>query len=442
MDRKNVFDAPPWKAIVTLGIPSLISIMVMLLYNMTDMYFISYSGDLNQVAAVSLAGPVFNLMMALSTMIGNGGCTRTAQALGRGDGEALRKISSLCFWSSAVVGVIFAGCCFVAITPLLKLLGTSGETWDFTRKYVLVMAAGAPVVLINHSMTAMLRGQGFVKLSLIASLISTVSNMVLDPIFILLLDMGVLGAAVATVLGNMASVFYVWLYWRKYRERCVLEFRPVYAWDFRELGRILILGLPNAVNSLLNSVTGTFSNHMLADYGASVIAAMSAAGKGPMIAIMVQMGLCMGVQPLMAYCHGRKRWEKLKVILKDMVILLLTVGTVLTMGLWLCRTNAVSLFIRETEMASLSAKMMEFQLLMCPLLGLYFLGGNLLQSTDNPTGAVVSTLLRSVLLVPMMALLGSAFGLMGLVVSHTAADGAALSITAAITAVHMRKNMK
>ena len=137
MDRKNVFEASPWKAIVSLGIPSLISIVVMLLYNMTDMYFVSFSGDLNQVAAVSLAGPVFNLMMALSTMIGNGGCTRTAQALGKGDGEALRRIGSLCFWSSVAAGVIFAGVCFAAITPLLKLLGASEETWGFISKAVL-----------------------------------------------------------------------------------------------------------------------------------------------------------------------------------------------------------------------------------------------------------------------------------------------------------------
>lgn len=442
MDRKNVFEASPWKAIMSLGIPALICIVVMLLYNMTDMYFISFSGDLNQVAAVSLAGPVFNLMMALSTMIGNGGCTRTAQALGKGDREALRRIGSLCFWSSMVFGVIFAGICFAFAEPLLKLLGASNETWDFTREYVLIMVAGAPVVLVNHSLSSMLRGQGFVKLGLIASLISTLTNIVLDPIFILLMDMGVSGAAVATVLGNGASLLYVWLYWRKDREKCVLEFRLSYARDVRELSRILILGLPNAVSSLLNSVTGTFSNRMLIGYGASTVAAMSAAGKGPMVAIMVQMGLCMGVQPLLAYCYGQKNMRKLKVILKDMVILLVIVGIVMTVGLWLCRANVVGMFIREAEMAALSVKMMDFQLIMCPLLGLYFLGGNLLQSTDNPTGAAVSTLLRSVLLVPMMALMGSVFGLMGLVISHTAADAAALCITAAIAAMHMRKIMK
>jgi len=157
---------------------------------------------------------------------------------------------------------------------------------------------------------------------------------------------------------------------------------------------------------------------------------------------MVQMGLCMGVQPLLAYCYGQKNMKKLKVILKDMVVLLVIVGIVLTVGLWLCRDNVVGLFIREAEMADLSAKMMGFQLMMCPFLGLYFLAGNLLQSTGSPMGASVSTLLRSMLLIPMMAVLGALFGLMGLVVSHTAADAAALCITAVVTVVHMRKIMK
>jgi multidrug efflux pump len=110
--KQNIFDVSPWRAITGLCIPSLISIVVMMLYNMADMYFVAWMNDLRQVAAVSLASPVFSILMAISTMIGNGGCTKIAQALGQGDEEKVRKYSALCFWASVGFGLLFALFCF------------------------------------------------------------------------------------------------------------------------------------------------------------------------------------------------------------------------------------------------------------------------------------------------------------------------------------------
>ncbi len=143
MDKSSVFEASPWKAIASLSIPSLISILVMMLYNMADMYFVGWLDDVSQVAAVSLAMPVFTSMMAISTMIGNGGCTKIAQSLGMDDKERVRVYTALCFWSSIIFGLILTLAVFLFQTPLLKFLGTNEDTFAYTGSYVLFLAAGA-----------------------------------------------------------------------------------------------------------------------------------------------------------------------------------------------------------------------------------------------------------------------------------------------------------
>lgn len=154
----------------------------MMLYNMADMYFVGWLDDYAQVAAVSLAGPMFSVLMGVSTMIGNGGCTKIAQALGAGDMERVRCCSALCVWASVVSGAVFAAVCAIFCDPLLRLLGANAEMWDYTKSYVLIMALGAPVVLLNHSLGSALRGEGEVAAGLVGGMVSTVSNLILDPI--------------------------------------------------------------------------------------------------------------------------------------------------------------------------------------------------------------------------------------------------------------------
>ncbi len=186
--------------------------------------------------------------------------------------------------------------------------------WDYTKSYVLIMALGAPVVLLNHSLGSALRGEGEITAGLVGGMVSTVSNLILDPIFILVLRLGAGGAAAATVLGNAIALGYYMIYKARSRGRCIIELRPRYARDLRMLGGILALGLPNAISSVLSGFAGTFSNRLLVGYGTQAVAAMAAAGKASMVVTMVQMGVCMGIQPLLAYCCGGQDWPRLKEI--------------------------------------------------------------------------------------------------------------------------------
>ncbi len=428
--REHIFEASPWRAIAELSIPSLVSIVVMMLYNMADLFFVAWSDDLNQVAAVSLAMPAFTFLMAISTMIGNGGCTKIAQAMGQQDPEKIRRYSALCFWASIGFGLLFMLLCFALQRPLLTFLGAGGDTCVPTRSYLLILAAGAPMILLNHSLGGMLRGEGLVRVGLAAHLISTFSNILLDPLLILVLHQGVAGAAIATVLGNAIAIVYIFFYRARHADRCTLELRPAYAKDLKALGAILALGLPNAVSSMLSGLAGTFSNRLLVQYGTEAVAAMGAAGKATLLVTMVQMGICMGVQPLLAYCYGAKNWAKLKGIVRRLLFLTVGLGIVLTLAIWLARGWVIHLFIKDASSAALGIRQVSYMLLMGPVIGLYYLASNFLQAAGNaPAASVASALRQGILLIPMLYLMEHLFALPGLALAHTAADGASVLIT-------------
>lgn len=440
MQNEAIFQKSAWRAIFSLSIPSLISIAVMMLYNMADMYFVGWIGDYAQVAAVSLAMPVYSILMAISTMIGNGGCTKIAQALGQHNEQQVRSYSALCVWSSILFGILFAVFCFLFCTPLLKFLGANEEMWDYTRSYLLILAAGAPAILLNHSIGGALRGEGEIKAGVLGGMLATFANILLDPLFIIVLKLGVSGAAIATVLGNVIALIYYFLYKAKSKTRCIIEVRPSYAHDIKALGGVLALGLPNAISSILSGFAGTFSNQILVGYGTQAVAAMAAAGKAIMLVTMIQMGICMGIQPLLAYCYGGNDYAKLKEILQKVLFLTVGVGMVLTFFIYFGREWVIGLFIKDSAVISLGAHLVTYQIVMGPFIGIYYLATNFLQASGNAPGASVASALRQgLLLIPLLYLLNGLHGLEGLAAAYPAADGVSVVVTGILAIYYYRK---
>lgn len=440
MESGTVFQKSAWKAIFSLCVPALVSIVVMMLYNMADMYFVSWMKDDAQVASVSLAMPVFSVLMGASTMIGNGGCTKIAQALGRQDQDQVRRCSSLCVWASIGFGFVFTAVCFLFCDPLLRFLGTNEEMWEYTKSYVLIMAAGAPIVLVNHSLGGVLRGEGEVNAGMIGGMVSTVSNIVLDPIFIVALKLGVGGAAAATVLSNAIAICYYLAFKARSAGRCIIELRPKYATDMRTLCGILALGLPNAISSVLSGLAGTFSNRMLVGYGTGAVAAMAAAGKASMVVGMVQMGICMGVQPLLAYCCGGQDWTRLKEIARKTLALTVGLGAALTIAIWFGRGWLVDLFIDNAEVAALGQHLVSYMILMGPFIGMYYFCTNFMQASGSALRATISSTLRQgVFLIPALYLMNALLQLEGLALAPVAADGISILVTCGMALNHYRK---
>lgn len=423
MQNESLFrDKPVWSAIFSMAIPSVFTILVMIVYNMADMFFIGRLGDTVQVGAISIVGPVFSLLSAVSTMIGVGGCTTIAKALGGGNTEDARTYASLCGWTFLIFGGVFSAVVLAFTNPLLRVLGVPADMVHYAGIYMRVLALGAPVMLFSQGMAMLIRSEGAIKEGLIGNLSGTIVNLILDPVFILGLNWGVAGAAVATVLGNLVGSAYFVSY--ILRKSSILNLKPQFALRSpAALFPIMALGLPNALSSILSGLASTFSNRLLSAYGTNAIAAMGAAGKITMIIGLVQMGICMGVQPMMAYNYGARNLARLKEILLKTALLAAAVGIVTTVGCSLVRHTLIGLFLRQREAAAMGEEIVVFLLLAGPVLGLYYLSANFLQAAGNaPLATVTSVLRQGAVLIPLLYLMAYLFGFAGIAIAHTASD--------------------
>ena len=206
------------RAVAVMAIPSVISSLVTVLYNMADTFFVGQTGDPLQVAAVSLTNPIFILMMAFANMFGMGGSTVLSMAMGEKNEKRVRAASSFVTYASILVGILFAALLILFMDPILTLFGADAETYGFARGYTLHIAWGAPFIIWSAAASFIVRAEGASREAMVGSMIGTIANIVLDPIFISVLGQGTAGAAIATSLGNiMASAYYLWYFLKKSR---------------------------------------------------------------------------------------------------------------------------------------------------------------------------------------------------------------------------------
>ena len=435
-------DQPVWQAIATLTVPALLSILVMIFYNMADTFFIAQLGDTAKVAAVSVVSPVFSIIMALGTMLGVGASTVISVAFGAQDTEKAKNAASLCFYAGILLSAIVTALLLLFTDPLLRFLGTQPQMWDDAKQYLRILAVGTVFMLSSSTTSALIRAEGAVKEGMVGNLAGTVTNIALDPLFILVFRWGVTGAAVATVLGNLVATCCYLAYIK--RHSTVVSLDPKRA--LREpavFGSILALGVPNAVSTVLSGFASTFSNRLLSVYGTDAIAAMSAAGKASLLISMVQMGICMGVQPLLAYNYGAKNTRRLKESLQKTALLTVLVGLSAAAVCFVFRRWVIGLFLKEATVAAMGERMILYLIAGAPFLGFVYLSTNYLQATKKAGAAIVVSLLRQgLILIPLLYLCHALFGLMGIAASHLATDALAAVLSMLLFAIYYRRMRK
>ena len=428
-----------WKAIAKMSIPAVITMLVMVIYNMVDIYFVSKTGDAAQIAAISLASPVFQIQSAFGTLIGGGGCAAISNALGKGDKIKVRACSSACMVMVLVSGILLGGMILLFPDLVMGLLGADADTWQYTRDYVCMLAAGMIFIIFSNTFANVIRAEGASKESMIGNGIGTITNMILDPIFILWLGMGVKGAALATILGNiMAALYYLYYFLKK---ETSLTLHPKYVRPMPAVfGTVVLLGVPSAISNLLAGMTNTISNHILIGYGAGTVAAVSVGGKASMIVAMIVMGICIGVQPVIAYNYGAGNRKRTTEALLKTGGLSLGIGIGLTCLCFLFRNPLALLFLKDSALLVQSVHIMEINLIMVPFIGLYYIGVNFLQAAGK---ALLATLLsafrQGIFYVPSIYILHWAAGLEGVYYTALVTDFAAIILSMSLLLWQVKK---
>lgn len=439
-DNKYLFEeAPVSKAVATMAIPTIISMLVVVIYNMADTFFIGQTNDAMQVAAVSLATPVFMVFMALGNLFGIGGSSAISRALGEKKMDRARTLASFCCYGSLGLGVIMAAGFLLGMNGILKMIGASENTFGYAKEYLTYISFGGPFIMFGTAFGNILRGEGAARESMIGNLIGTVVNIVLDPIMILTFGWGVMGAAVATVIGNIAaSLFYLMYFLRK---KSSLSIRIQ---DFR-MGEgialsVMAIGIPASLNNILMSAANIVLNNVLAQYGDTPVAAMGVAMKANMLVVLLQIGLCAGIQPLIGYNYGARNSKRLKKVFWFTGLCAVIMGTTLTVLMVMAREVVIRAFINDAQVVQYGIQMVIALQITGPVLGILFLCINTIQGMGKALPSLVLTICRQGLVfIPMVFLLNQLFGLEGVVYAQAVADFISILMAVVICLVIIRK---
>ncbi len=438
--NKELFeDAPISKAVAVMAVPTIITMLVVVIYNMADTFFIGQTKDAMQVAAVSLATPVFMVFMALGNLFGIGGSSAISRALGEKRQERARQISAFCCYGSLGLGVVMAVLFLLGMNPILRLIGASENTIGYAGQYLTYVSFGAPFIMFGTAFGNILRGEGAAKESMIGNMIGTVTNIVLDPVMILGFGWGVTGAAVATVIGNMAACGFYLIYFLRKKSSLSIRFTDFKAGEGIAVG-VMSIGIPASLNNILMSCANIILNNVLASYGDNPVAAMGVAMKANMLVVMLQIGLCAGIQPLIGYNFGARNVKRLKQVYRFTGMCAVIMGTILTIVMVIAKEAIIQAFIDDAAVVGAGISMMIALQISGPVIGILFLNINTLQGMGKALPSLLLTLCRQGLVfVPMVFLLNMLFGLNGVIFAQSVADYVSIVISSVICLVIIRR---
>ena len=409
------------KAILKNAIPTIMGMIVVLIYNIADTFFVGQTNDPVQVAAVSLATPVFLLFMATGNLIGIGGTSVISRALGEKRKAYASEVSAFCFHFAWIIGIVFAGLFLFEMPTILSAIGVSADTYEPTQQYLLYVAPSAPFVIMSVTFGNIVRAEGKAKEAMLGMMIGTFLNIILDPIFIISLEMGVAGAAIATLIGNIASTGYFLLMVSRGRFSLSIAYR-----DARIRGVIwpvLAIGIPAALNNVLMSASVIVLNNVLTGYGDVAIAAMGISSKVMMITVLLQIGLGAGIQPLLGYSFGAGNAERFRSILKVSMMFAITLGCTLTLVTYLGSDLIVRSFIDDAAVYEQGVRFVHILLFSGPIVGVMFVYINTLQAMGAARESLILSISRQgFVFIPMLFAMNAWFGLDGVVFAQPTAD--------------------
>lgn len=415
-------NAPVPKAVLKNAVPAMAAMLMVLIYNLADTFFIGQTRNDILVAAVSLATPVFLIFMAVGTIFGMGGTSVISRAMGQGRKEYAKKVCSFCMWSCVGTGIFLAAVFLLFMNQILTLVGASADTWEPAKAYLTIVAFGGPFVLISNCYSNIIRAEGQSGKAMMGQLIGNLTNIVLDPVMILAFRWGIAGAAVATVIGNVVGAGYYIVYFLRGKSILSIHIRDFSVKD-RIPGNVLAIGIPASLGSLLMSISQIIVNAQMAGYGDMALAGIGVAMKVTMITGMVCIGLGQGVQPLLGYCVGAGAWERLKKIMKFSLLFALGLSAVMTGLCYLFSGQIVGVFLTEGDAFEYAVSFTNILLTTSILFGVFYVLANSLQAMGAAREALLINLSRQgIIYIPALFILQMFLGASGLAWAQPVAD--------------------
>lgn len=434
------------KAVMKLAVPTIISSLVMVIYNLADTYFVGMLNDSVQNSAVTLAAPVLLAFNAVNNLFGVGTSSMMSRALGRRDYETVKRSSALGFYCALFSAILFSLFYTVLHEPFLQVLGADSSTAQATASYLRwTVSFGAVPSILNVVLAYLVRSEGASLHASIGTMSGCLLNIFLDPIFILPwgLNMGAAGAGLATFLSNCAACVYFFILLFAKRGKTYVCISP--AWLKLEKSIILgicAVGIPASIQNLLNVTGMTVLNNFTSAFGSEAVAAMGIAQKVNMVPVQIALGFSQGVMPLVGYNYASGDTARFKKTILFAGKIIMAFMAVVTVGYYAGAGKLSALFMENPAVVAYGTKFLRGLCLAMPFLCMDFLGVGVFQSCGLGKNALLFALLRKIVLeIPALFILNALFPLYGLAYAQPCAE-VILAAAAVIVLWRLIKNLE
>lgn len=442
-DNTELFERMPIsKAVITLVIPTIISQIITVVYNMADTFFIGQMNDPNQVAAATLVMPPFLMLTGIANIFGIGGSSLISRSLGAGDKEKAKKCASFSIWTSIAVALIYGILIYLLRPVIFPFLGADANTYGYCTDYVLwTLGIGSVPTVLNACLAHLVRAEGYSKEASLGVALGGILNIILDPILMFPLKMGLIGAAVATMLSNVIATVYFVLLLHKNKEHTVIKF-PIKNYSCQDgiPKEILLVGFPSFVMIVMSIISNTVLNKLVVSYSNQAIAGMGIAKKIDMLAFAIANGMTQGVLPLIGYNYASKNRSRLHLAIKTSFIYSVSVAVVGAIFLFLCAVPVVRFFINDAETIAYGQHFLKIICTTTPAIAVTMMVISIFQATGQKTKPMILSLLRKGGLdVPFMFIMNSIAGANGIPWATPIADLLSMFLALVLFVPYWRK---
>ena len=425
----EIFETRPVpSALAKMAIPTIVSQLITLIYNIADTWFIGQTNNPYMVAASSLVLTIFLMASALANLFGVGGGSLVVRLLGGRDEEEAAKVASLSLVMAAGASLVFSALCLVFMNPLLRLLGASDNTIGFARQYLLfvVVIDGLPTVLAN-TMSSMVRNIGYSKEAGFGLGMGGVLNVILDPIFMFLIfpdGYQVMGAAFATMLSNVISFVYFVFVYQKLKGKTVLSLpRSIEKIRPESMRSLFSVGIPAAMSLLLFDLTNIVINRLAAGHGDIQLAAIGIVLKVERLPLNIGIGICLGMTPLVAYNYASKNHKRMKEFFSAARFAGLVVSVICVILYRVFASCIMQAFISDADTVKYGTEFLQARCFATPFMFLSFHMVHFMQAIDRGKISFYLAVIRQICLnIPILFLMNLLFGMSGIVWTQLIAD--------------------
>lgn len=429
-------NAPMPKALVSLGIPIMIGMLINALYNLVDAYFVGGLGE-SPMGAISIVFPLGQVVVGLGLMFGNGAASYLSRLLGSGDKKTANIVASTALYSSVLIGAVLIIFATIFLKPILTSLGATETIMPYALTYARIYVISCIFNVFNVTMNNIVASEGAAKTTMCALLLGAVINIGLDPLFIYTFDMGVAGAAIATAISQFVSTLVYLTY--------ILRKKSAFTFSIKEFiptqqtfVEILKIGIPTLTFQLLTSLSIALINRASSDYGDAVIAGMGAVTRVTSMGTLVVFGFLKGFQPIAGFSYGAKNFKRLRESIKISILWSTIFCVAVGLLMVVFSTQIISQFANGNgEMISVGQKSLVANGLSFFLFGFYTVYSSLfLALGKGRAGFFLGACRQGICFVPIIFLLPAIWGLSGILYAQPIAD-----IISAIITVFMAFNL-